>query len=279
MQMNMPLKRHIIMQIPRLIHMLLMRKMKHSSLFDSLRRRSMLSALLISAGSIVAANIAPSLPLSHARPRAAVTENFEYVDTNRPIHADGWLNLAARGSRNWWGYTLYNFEADNHVAKITAYGLDEDAKSPDIDAWLISPPLAYDKATDKILSFRIMGLDMRSDMGERLEVCYIEDSKTGTTVIPLDLDIDYSAEHNDKWQQVTADLSQAGASGVFYIGFRLAGTSDSDYTGVYFIDDFSWGKPVETAGGEVVAVSDLHHRSGFDTPEILLADDHLPPLR
>lgn len=270
------------MQLPRLIHMLSMRKMKHTSLFESICRRCLLSALLISAGSVVAATIAPSipaLPLSHARPRASVSESFEYVNINRPVQAKGWLNLAAKGSRNWWGYTLYDFGGDNHVAKITAYGLEEDAKSSDFDAWLISPPLAYDKATHKILSFRIMGLDMRSDMNERLEVCYIEKTKNGPKVIPLDLNIDYSPDRNDKWQQVTADLSQAGVSGVFYIGFRLAGTSDSNYTGVYFIDDFSWGLATTTAVDDIVAVNDLHLNNGYGTREILLADKQLPELR
>ena len=200
--------------------------------------------------------------LPQSRPHATLIQDFERVSTNRPVALRGWHNLAHKG-RAWWGYELYDDNCDNHAAKITAYGLSSGGNAPDdIDAMLVTPPLSLNKAPARKLYFRFMGTDLRPEMAGCFEICCIENEKGKARITPLPVEIDFSPEADNIWQHFVVDFSDADISDVFFVGFRLRDTADTDYSGVFFIDDVSWGHdtyPGLCPTSDVARITVPHH--------------------
>ena len=187
--------------------------------------------------------------------RALVIEDFENCGNhNKPLAADGWTNAAVEGTRAWWAYT-FAYE-DNTAAKISAYDSSASQDSP-ADMLLLSPALDYKNAAQRLLSFRVMGDFLTENPGDVLEVVYIDpvletDITPATPAEVLEnvwiepvqgLGIPTVGDMNKEWVDYVIDLEGLDLADRFFIGFRYRSTRGMNTTTVYYVDDFSWGRP------------------------------------
>ena len=194
------------------------------------------------------------LALSEDNPTTYLYEHFYGVTKNSPLSLYGWQNVALNGTRAWWGY---EFEDDgNTAAKVTAYDSKvAEGAGEECQMMLITPALDFLKAESKLLTFRIMGQNLRDEQTDKLEVCYIDIADGGNLYVqPLTgVDVPTSSDYNDEWQDYVVDFEGQELADVFFIGFRFTSTRGRENSAVYYIDDVSFGRT--------------------DVPQIKLADD------
>lgn len=182
------------------------------------------------------------LPLSTLNPLKLMIEPFETnVVKNKALAIDGWKNLALDGTRAWWGY---EFDNQNKAAKVTAYDSKiESGEGTPAQMMLVTPALDFVNSGSKILTFDVMGQNLRDDMTDLLEVVYIDMADGEMYVAPIEgIDIPTTAERNNEWVPVTVNFENSELADAFFIGFRFTSTRGCDNSAVYYIDNVTYGR-------------------------------------
>ncbi len=158
-------------------------------------------------------------------PVASISESFNGITNNVAFSANGWKNVAVKGTRTWQGKT---FNSDKYV-QATSFN----SSDPEEEMWLITPPI--DLSSQKTLSFRSAMAFWKHD---GLSV-YYSPNFDGTNVSTA------------TWTQLTATLAGSGSgdntwvdSGNItlpviakgYIGFKYVGNSAANTT-TFRLDD------------------------------------------
>lgn len=183
------------------------------------------------------------LILSEADPAAYYLQTFEGVANNQPLDLPGWVNVAEKGTRAWWGFTGANGEMFN-AAKATAYDLNiPSGTGVEAQMLLVSPALDYDGCTTKLLKFKLRGDFLSDDMTDELRVCLVELVGGEPKVYPMDgFAIPRTADESGTWIPYEVDMSGvADMPRVFFVGFRYTYTRDSGHAATYYVTDFEWG--------------------------------------
>lgn len=183
-----------------------------------------------------------------SNPLALLDERFNTVSHNKPIHLDGWQNVAPEDERPWWGFDEAKTQparGDGRYAKATAYQYGK-ASTGIWESWLVTPALDYKNAANKLFTFKVMGEYLPEEENPTvLEVYYID--ATGEKVMFQDLtpnfDIPSSGADNMVWRTFFLDLNdQPYIPDVFFMAFRFAGPNGNEGAVTYYIDDVSWGR-------------------------------------
>lgn len=174
-----------------------------------------------------------------SNPLSLLVENFDNVERNKPFSISGWKNVAVTGTRSWWGY---NWEDGNTAAKVTAYDSKvESGNGTPCTMMLLTPALDFN-TEKKILTFRIMGDNLRDDQDDLLEVCYIDILDGDVWIESIKgLNIPVQSDYNGEWIDYVVNLETQDLADVFFIGFRFTSTRGSDNSAIYYIDDVTWG--------------------------------------
>ena len=198
------------------------------------------------------------LKLDATSPLALYEENFDAaVEHNKPLHADGWTNVAEKGTRAWWGYTSAGDEPFS-AAKATLYDSKVAADDgTDASMLLVSPALDYKNAAGKMLEFRLMGQFLHDDQEETLDVCLIELVDGQPYIYPMQgFGIPAKADESGTWIPYEVDMSVVeDMPDVFFIGFRLSAKRCAASSATYYIDDFKWGGKKSSDGMTTVSAS------------------------
>jgi hypothetical protein len=183
------------------------------------------------------------LNLTTENPLTLLNEDFSGIgDNNKPLSLEGWCNVAAEGTRAWWNYSFA--DDGNKAAKVTAYDSKVVAgESTDCQMLLVTPPLDFVNSASKILTFRVMGQNLRDDQTDQLDVLYM-DMEDGTLYSEAlqGLNIPASSDYNGEWIDYVIDLEQNQLSDVFFIGFRFTSSRGVDNSAIYYIDDVTYGR-------------------------------------
>lgn len=195
-------------------------------------------------------------------PLALLNEEFTSVSHNKPIHLDGWQNVAPADERPWWGFDASKtsiFEENFKCAKATAYQFGKESTG-DWEMWLVTPALDFKNAASKIFAFSVMGQYLPEEgSASKLEIYYI-DATNPTNVFFQDLtesfDIPKTGDENEIWRTFYLDLApySATVADVFFMGFHFVGPNGNEGAVTYYIDDVSWGRTDLPMGIEEVSV-------------------------
>lgn len=186
-----------------------------------------------------------SWPLSELNPLKLMIENFDNVgQNNKPISIEGWKNIAEKGKRAWWGYTIDGEKA----AKVTAYyyGVDERTEA---EQWLVTPALDFKNAENKLFTFRVRG-DFMPDEGleDKLDLCLMYyDAEKNLQAEVINAGIPTTADNNEDWLEIHLNLNGAEYQDiipdVFFMGFRFHTLNAGSHSSVvYYVDDVTWGR-------------------------------------
>lgn len=186
------------------------------------------------------------LPLTYDNPVTSIDEHFNGVTHNKPLSVSGWKNIAAIGSRAWWGYTFPEYDTENAgetVAKVTAYdskmeaGLDEECQM-----LLVTPPLNLKEAASQLFTFRVMGKFMIENMTEKLSLCYLTYEDGNLMAYPIEeVVMPALPDENGEWKEFQVDLTNLQLGDVCHLGFLFTGMRGPDHSTTYFIDDVTFG--------------------------------------
>ena len=189
------------------------------------------------------------LPLTDKDPVKLLNEPFDNVEHNKVISIDGWKNVAALGTRAWWGYTFPEYDEENageKVAKVTAYDSKIAAGKEDMCQMLLAtPPLDFNASESKIFTFRVMGQYMTENMEDMLMFCYLQQDGEYLWAQPIEgIEIPASPDQNGEWVEYHVDLSgmHEELGDIFHIGFFYVGMRGSTSSTTYYIDDVSFGR-------------------------------------
>lgn len=179
--------------------------------------------------------------LSTASPLKLMTEGFDGVTSNKPLAVSGWVNNATVGNRAWWGYTFA--DDSNSAAKVTAYDSKATESEP-CQMTLVTPALDFVNAESKLLTFRLMGDNMRTEQEDRLEVLYIEPVEGAEPYMEVlqGMQIPADGEQNGQWIDYLVDLEGQNIADAFFIGFRFTSNRGHDNSTIYYVDDVTWGR-------------------------------------
>ena len=197
-----------------------------------------------------------------SNPLKLLNEPFDEVSHNKPIHLEGWQNVAAANARPWWGFDETKtqiFEGDGKSAKATAYQYAQESTG-DWEMWLVTPALDYKNAEGKIFAFSVMGQYLGEEGNEaKLEIYYI-DATNPANVFFQDLteyfDIPATSDENEIWRTFYLDLApfSATVADVFFMGFHFVGPNGNEGAVTYYIDDVSWGRTDLPTGIEDIRI-------------------------
>ena len=170
---------------------------------------------------------------------ALYTQDFNLVESNKPLQTIGWSNVAVEGKRAWWGYID---GTGLSCAKVTAY---DSAIAPGegslMVAELVSPALDYANAEYKNLKFRLMGQYLTEDSGDVLSVLMIDPN--GDAYQLGGFDIPTTSDEAGEWIEYDVDMSVIeDMPEKFAIAFMFSGKRGRDNSTTYYIDDFKWGE-------------------------------------
>lgn len=183
--------------------------------------------------------------VSSDNPLYTYVQDFESVAHNTPLKLEGWTNVAAVGTRAWWGFNETG-EEPFKAAKATAY--DSAIRPADGEAaemMLISPALDYANAGTKLLEFRLMGMYLDKNQETVLEILFGEPNGTPQPdFYPMaGFEIPMDAEQAGEWIPYQVDMSVVpDMPDTFFIAFRLKSTRSQAEPATYYIDDFAWNR-------------------------------------
>lgn len=219
------------------------------------------------------------LKLDSTSPHALYSQSFdEGIEHNKPLHADGWTNVAEKGTRAWWGY-VYGGDNPFSAAKATLYDSKvAEADGTEASMLLVSPALDYRNARGKMLEFRLMGQFLHDDQEEKLDICLIEMIDGQTYIYPMaGFGIPATADESGTWIPYEVDMSVVeDMPDVFFIGFRLSGKRGAASSATYYIDDFKWGGEKVSDG---ITPAEMYVRDGkavYNMQGIRVLDEATP---
>ncbi len=159
-------------------------------------------------------------------PLTELYEPFSSQNENADIALAGWTNLAVKGAQRW---VAKEFNG-NKYAEITAYNAD----SPEIESWLISPPLLLNEP--RTLSFRSAQAFYEHDgLSVWISKDFNGENFNQATWTELNPTIAGDSVGQNQWVP-SGDTDLSEFDGVVYVGFRYVGTNTTNTT-TYRIDD------------------------------------------
>ena len=183
---------------------------------------------LRSADDVIGTGVMPT-PDPEPDPVLSLNEGF---DSELP---SGWKNVAVSGDKKWY-QTI--FQQDGYAA-MTGYR----GTQPPFDAWLITPALDIQNATNKVLTFTSQ-LAAYNSTTTVLEVYVLNSADPTTATVkeklnPVLATPSSTSTYSEKVGSGDIDLSQ-WADGVYYIGFRYYAAQDVNYA-TWCIDNVKFG--------------------------------------
>ena len=227
------------------------------------------------------------LKLTYDHPVKLLNETFDSGLHNKPLSLERWLNVAAIGSRAWWGYTFPDYDEENageSVAKVTPYDSKvELGHESECQMLLITPPLDYQQAESKMFTFRVMGKNMIEGSSDFFMFCNLVVDEGQLWALPVEgVEMPASPDQNGEWIDYHVDLSHLDLGDVFHMGFLFAGQRGTVSSTQYFVDDVSFGRtdlPLITPSQTDVAMQ-VSSASGARSGEIKVETANLTePVR
>ena len=164
----------------------------------------------------------------------AINEGFE----GGSIPAN-WGNVQLQGNKNWFTTSFNN----NYYAAMTGY-----KGTAPFDSWLITPAINMDGVTTKKLSFRTQ-VNGYGSTTTTMKVFVLTSADPATAT---------RTELNCKWATAPAsgysdwvesgDIDLSSYSGIIYIGFQYAASTDANYA-TWCVDDVVLGEGGGSTGG------------------------------
>ncbi len=160
--------------------------------------------------------IKPDQPVGPSDPVSSLNADFE----TGAIPA-GWVSAKVSGDKNWY-FTSFQ---ENYYAAMTGYK----GTTPPFDAWLISAPVDMSKVTNKTLTFdtQVNGYGSRTSTFEVYVMTAADPSTSTNTKLTATIATAPASGYSSWVNSGSIDLSSF--TGVIYIGFRYAATSDANY--------------------------------------------------
>lgn len=188
--------------------------------------------------------------VSAENPLYTYVQDFESVEHNTPLKLEGWTNVAATGTRAWWGFNDSG-EEPFKAAKATAYDSEiRPGEGEPAEMMLISPALDYAKAGTKLLEFRLMGMYLDKSQETVLEILFGEPNGTPQPdFYAMDgFEIPVESDQAGEWIPYQVDMSVVpDMPDTFFIAFRLKSTRSQAEPATYYIDDFAWNRAGTTS--------------------------------
>ena len=164
----------------------------------------------------------------------AINEGFESGSI-----PSNWGNVQLKGDKNWYTPSFNN----NYYAAMTGY-----KGTAPFDSWLITPAINMDGVTTKKLSFRTQ-VNGYGSTTTTMKVFVLNSSDPATAT---------RTELNCKWATAPAsgysdwvesgDIDLSSYSGIIYIGFQYAASTDANYA-TWCVDDVVLGEGGGSTGG------------------------------
>ena len=153
----------------------------------------------------------------------------------------GWANIIVSGNKDWYTDTFNN----DTYAIVTGHK----GSNPPFEAWLISPALDLENASQKVFSFdnQQAGYGGGDDLLE-VYILSTNDPATATRIANVTDQANWAHSTTGSYSGWTAsgdiDISQYSNHGTIFIGFRYYAEASDKYDN-WCIDDFRFG----TSGG------------------------------
>ncbi len=178
-------------------------------------------------------------------PTLLLNETFDADARNTPLSENGWVNAATIGTRAWWGYSFPDYDTESPgewVAKVTAYDSKATEESQ-AQMLLVTPALDFKNSASKMFTFRVRGDYLTDDMGESLQLLYIDatDDEPYYEVVQ-GVSMPASADESGEWNEYHIDLDGLDLADVFFMGFFFNGTRSNATPATFYIDDVSYGR-------------------------------------
>lgn len=194
--------------------------------------------------------------VNSANPFVTYSQDFDSASHNEPLKLEGWTNVAAKGTRAWWGYESFEDNDRFTAAKITAYDSKLSyEKGHDVEMLLISPALNFKDAGDRHLTFRLRGDYLSEGQESTLDIMLgiPNDTEQPDFYVMDGFGIPATADESGEWIPYDVDMSVVeDMPDTFHIAFRLQSHRSKEQPATYYIDDFKWNP-----SGTVLAVDSI----------------------
>ncbi|MBS2209766.1 hypothetical protein KEM09_00015 [Carboxylicivirga mesophila] len=171
-------------------------------------------------------------------PVTTVDEDFESAADYDVASINGWSVVKVLGDRDWQIRTF----SENNYAQASAHNGTAD----DYEYWLLTPPIDFDNATNKTMSFETAKAYWNATSS--LEV-YILDSKEVVNANKTKLEVTVAQEgDSDNAFIPSGDVDLSAQTGIKYIGFKYVAKGGANNSTTFRIDNFKFGvesTPVE----------------------------------
>lgn len=189
---------------------------------------------------------------------ASLYEDFESCGTKIPTT---WSDIVVSGNKHWY---VDDYDND-HYAVVTGYN----GSNPPFEAWMISPALNLDEASQKVFSFDNQQAGYGG--GDDLLEVYVMTTNDPTTATKTNVTDQAAWAHSTTgtysgWT-ASGDIDLSTFSGTIFIGFRYYAESSDKYDN-WCIDNFRFGMesgatPDPGPGGDDTPISAT--RADFET--------------
>ncbi|MDR3187569.1 MAG: choice-of-anchor J domain-containing protein [Prevotellaceae bacterium] len=181
-------------------------------------------------------------PQQPATPLTQLHETFEVLsDENSITRLTGWANVMVVNATYTAPLQWLAREAGcNMAAQASAHKFDDSNRGVRYETWLLTPPLDFDNAASRAISFRVQAAYWKDDT--QLDVFLVPNlaaiEGNQGALIPLQANLPTSSSLN-RWLPTTLDMS--GARGVAMLGFRYRGVGGSSASTSFLVDDVTFG--------------------------------------
>lgn len=189
---------------------------------------------------------------------ASLYEDFESCGTKIPTT---WSDIVVSGNKHWY---VDDYDND-HYAVVTGYN----GSNPPFEAWMISPALNLDEASQKVFSFDNQQAGYGG--GDDLLEVYVMTTNDPTTATKTNVTDQAAWAHSTTgtysgWT-ASGDIDLSAYSGTIFIGFRYYAEPSDKYDN-WCIDNFRFGiesgaTPDPGPGGDDTPISAT--RADFET--------------
>ena len=189
---------------------------------------------------------------------ASLYEDFESCGTKIPTT---WSDIVVSGNKHWY---VDDYDND-HYAVVTGYN----GSNPPFEAWMISPALNLDEASQKVFSFDNQQAGYGG--GDDLLEVYVMTTNDPTTATKTNVTDQAAWAHSTTgtysgWT-ASGDIDLSAYSGTIFIGFRYYAEPSDKYDN-WCIDNFRFGMesgatPDPGPGGDDTPISAT--RADFET--------------
>lgn len=168
-------------------------------------------------------------------------ETFDALSNKSSIsQLGGWTNIMVVDAAYTAPLQWLAYEAGcNVAAQASAHMFDDSNKGIRYESWLLTPPLDFDHAASKTLSFRIQAAYWQEPT--TLDVFLVKNISAVSNpekLVPLQAKIP-AKDNENQW--ITTTLNMSGVRGVAMVGFRYRATGGASASTSFRIDDVAFG--------------------------------------